>query len=251
MKYSALLILLMSTGIAQANTYFSNFYATGGLGGTMARFKINQDLEMNSPGNVFVSLPIHQKEEGTAAAGLLGLGYSHQFKSKIALAGEITAGLTGAKIAHRNVQTVSETAFILSSHLDAKLKNDFALLFKPGYVIHHKTQMYGLIGPRWGNFDSTLKSSYSATIGAPASGGAEDSASGYKLGFTLGLGLQRMLDEHFSASIEYAYTSYGEIERLRNVVDASPAFGSPGFETDQVKLSSSTNNLLAKFNYFF
>lgn len=249
MKKSILLMLLLNTSVALAQDYFTGLTFSGALGGTSARFKVDQTLDLSSPGNVFINIPSDIKEEGSSIAGLVGIGYTYQFASHIVLAAEFTAGLTDASIIHQNNQSVNGTIFDLFSRLSAELNNDFAVLFKAGYVMREKTQIYALIGPRWGHFESTLKTSFVSTNIGNATGSAQASESGYILGLTAGLGMQHMLTEHISASLEYAYTTYGEIPSPFNVLDASAAFGSPSTVTDNPDISASSNTLLVKISY--
>jgi opacity protein-like surface antigen len=86
-------------------------------------------------------------------------------------------------------------------------------LLKGGYVWDRTTHFYGLMGPRWGNFKSTVKinDSHTQIRTSEISGGASSTSSSYVLGYTFGLGVQQLLTPRYSWALEYNYTTYGSL----------------------------------------
>jgi opacity protein-like surface antigen len=97
-------------------------------------------------------------------------------------------------------------------------------------VAHKYTLFYGILGPRWGNFATSTSSFFESDTGIPVIANPYGKTSGYKVGFTAGLGMQQMLSDHLQISFEYAYTNYGNIN-TPNVVGLAYMAGTPTGET--------------------
>ncbi len=236
---------------------FNGFSITGALGGITAQLDATQNFAGQSvAGDGATVAPTlygftaennetsSDKLELAEAniAGSIGIEYAYQFHNGFLLGLAATAGFNNVEF--DNTLNTFDHAFTtddtnhfdnytnVSSTLNVELENDFALLFKAGFVVRHNTLIYALVGPRWGNFESTLNSSYnnngSTDVGCGLGPFAKcdnawdatltDSSSNseYQLGVTAGVGIRQALSEHFMLGLEYAYTHYGDLDSLAN-----------------------------------
>lgn len=240
MKKLTCLFLALSAPSALAMPYFTGFYAHLGLGGSLADFDVDQKAYNPEPGTVMIFVPDQVNLQDVGFTGLLGLGYSHQFSNHFVLGAEVTAGNTDAEVSTRD--KVSIAGNIIDGHIKAKLKNDFAILFKPGYVIRDKTQIYAFVGPRWANFETSLHTQLVIS-------NTSDKTSGYELGITAGLGMQHLITENLSLGLEYYYTSYGSIQSP-NTMDV--IFTGTFIDViDDVDIDASSNTILIDLTYHF
>src|SRR4029079_1788343 len=97
----------------------------------------------------------------------------------------------------------------LNAESEIKLKNDYSLLFKLGYILQPNTLIYGLIGPSWGYFN--LYSTSNATVDLPTgglstiplSGSVPATDDGYQSGWLAGVGIEYLFYKNASIAIEY------------------------------------------------
>lgn len=251
MKKFAFIPLLVATTSLQAQPlkhHFDGFYLKGGLGGTIAQFESNQNVVLDDElSQTIIEQPVDHDMQGTSIAGLLGVGYSYQFDSLWVFSGEFTIGMTSANGSYDNTQVTSPPNF--SSEVKSKLLNDFAFLFKPGLVVNEKTQFYGLIGSRIGNFETTVSSEGTAPIFGTITNSTDKN--GYTVGLTVGIGVERLITRHWGVAFEYAYTAYGNIASTTGNVTSEPAQGDYLTLYDKVTTSAQANNLLAEFIFRF
>jgi len=243
--------MLICTSPAQAKHYFTGFLLAGAVGGTNVQYSLDQDLSATSP--LFeVTLPDDSDISANSPAVMVSLGYAHQFMNNMVLGGAFTAGYAYAQVSDSiSSQVDTGTAeFTYTRKTELTFSNDFALLFKPGYVFGTSTQFYGLIGPRWGNFKSSVKTSINATDGTDVYTASDsESASNYEIGITVGLGIQQLISPNYSWALEYAFTNYGNID----TPDSSGTFllngvPEPGATyTDSPNVSATTNTLMFSF----
>lgn len=255
MKKLTLLMLLCMIESAECASYLTGFYLKGGLGGTTAEFDITQDVFLNDPDFFGSTLEINQSvnhlARGTNIAGVLGLGYTYQLDSLWVIGGEFTAGFTSANTTFHNNGNTSG-GFILNNKVESKLTNDFALVVKPGLVIQQRTQFYALLGARWGNIETKSNSNTEVNFGGSSyRGNGSASASGYILGFTVGLGVERMLNEHWSLGLEYAYTAYGDIPSVTSDYTTSGTIPSHAEVTNDVTGTAAANTVILDAAYRF
>lgn len=246
MKKFSFLLLALTAHAAQAShhgsQHFNGFYLSAAGGGTLIDVDASQQYTLTVPAaGVTILEPAEFDVEGGGASGLLGVGYEHQFHQHWVLGAEVTAGATNASVTHRDAALLTDTN--LTSKLVTNLRNDFALLFKPGYVFKGHTQLYALIGPRWGNFESTLTTNVITST-------LKDSVSNYELGITAGVGMEHMLTNNLSLGLEYAYTSYGSIESP--TTNFTGSINSSTFNTtDETDIKVSSNTVQAVLSYHF
>lgn len=235
MKKLSFVLLALTVHSAQA-AYLSGFYINGALGGTLLDVEVDQHFSFGTPATISIPSEINLSDGNVA--GWIGVGYSHRFQNHLVLGAEVTAGATNLTVSHKN-GFVPEFDDFIDGEIESQLSNDFAALFKVGYLSKHNTYLYALVGPRWGNFESTLDTSIPPFL-------FTDSESGYQLGVTAGVGIEHMINNHLALGLEYAYTSYGQIDSPRTLVQAEGAT-----ILDEADLEASTNTLGVRLSYHF
>jgi opacity protein-like surface antigen len=236
----------------KAMHYLTGFYAKLGLGGTIAQFDLSEDLvfEPYNNGNFIFDSSVSHHGQGTQVAGNLGVGYTYQIDALWVIGAEFTAGFTSANSSFQNY-TKFDNLIYINSHTQATLNNDFALVVKPGLAIQQRTQFYALMGVRWGNFEIEQKAN-AQYVGSIPELGSQASASAFVAGFTVGLGVERLLTEHWGLGLEYAYTTYGNIPSVNN--DTSGPSNVPGLNAEIFNSASgnaASNTLLLESSYRF
>ncbi len=196
-----------------AKTPFTGFSVIAEAGGIVGKADLVQNMTSfrEGPFPVVYTNSAHIPEGG--ATGALGLAYSHQFHSGLVLAGVFTAGFNyltfeGEVNAAAGLPGANES--FAQGQLKTELRNDFALLLKPGVAIGN-TLVYGLIGPRWGNFESSLDNQLTVNSDSPlfqVSLSSHANQSAYHMGIAVGAGLSQRLWSHVVAGVEYQYTAY-------------------------------------------
>jgi opacity protein-like surface antigen len=241
MKKLNFFLLAILVPSAQASALYTGFYATGAIGTTQLYSNIDQPFDVSVPGTIdTIVFPSEGNVQDSDIAGWIGLGYSHQFHNHFVLGAEATAGFTDVETVYQHKMVINAGTFM--SKISTELTNDFALLFKPGYVIG-RTQMYALVGPRWGNFESKQATELQDMI-------VTDKSSSYQIGITAGVGIEHLLTNHLSLGLEYAYTSYGTVDSLETTgnIDVN---GFPAIFTDHADIETATNNVVAQLTYHF
>lgn len=212
-------LILMFFGLYASTTFahpFTGLYIMGGAGGTSATFENDQVMAIHfDPSLVDLDLPSEANLYADSFSAVMEVGYSYAFQNHAVLAAGISANYSNIKVNSRTnggVIVPGNFTASLNNHLEISLTNDFALLFKPGYLCGSNTLLYSLIGPRWANIHSNTHVDFDLTGGGTAvqllNGDAEG---GYELGFTVGAGIKQVVSERLSVGLEYAYTTYGEI----------------------------------------
>jgi opacity protein-like surface antigen len=231
------MIAQAASALSAADHTFTGVYLTGGVGASGVKFNAKQDIENVT--SVPFSLSIAQENDyhARSASGLVGLGYMYQFQNPFVLGFEATAGYMDAQqtddtVLHEELFFPGPTVvhIDIATQINAKLTNDFALLLKPGFVLHKRTLVYGFVGPRWGNFETSSSTLFHFQLNTetPLDSSGADKVSGYELGVTAGAGIQQMLTDHFHLSLEYAYTSYGDINTPSTLADITLGTPIPG-----------------------
>lgn len=201
------------TGTTYAATPFQGFYANLGAGGINSEFDLNQTTNVTIP-NTSVNLPSNTENYDNGGIGSIGVGYMFLATPSVVLGVEASADIESAKTTNNDSINENINGFSLSNTTTNKLKNSFAILFKPGFVFNQgNTLVYGLIGPRWGNFETSTSSLFQLPIGVGeyVSASAGNSDSGYETGLALGAGIQQYITNGFSIGLEYQYTDYGHL----------------------------------------
>lgn len=259
-KFALVSLMILSNAACAVGTYQSpkamhyltGFYAKLGLGGTLAQFDLTDSLiyEPYSTSAFAFDSSVARNAQGTQVAGNIGIGYTYQVDALWVMGAEFTAGFTSANTSLQNYSNFAGLEFT-NSHTQATLNNDFALVFKPGLAIQQRTQFYALIGVRWGNFDIEQKVQ-GELVGAPLEGPLKTSVSNFVPGFTVGLGVERLLTEHWGIGIEYAYTAYGNIPSLNNeIIIPSNLPDLNGQISNSLSGTAAANTLLVETSYRF
>lgn len=241
---------------AEQHLYFNGFTFGAALGVTSAQLNLKQDLNVTVPALFDMTRADNINLYGNSLAGFLSVGYTYQTKNNFVIAGAFTAGYTDAKDSDSSQYGISQPTgpVTLQDKIDTRLTNDFALVLKPGYVWKETTLFYGLIGPRWGHFKTSLDTDFLYTS-APnnLTVNTSSSVSGYQAGITLGLGIQQLLTTRYSWALEYAYTSYGEIHTPKQsgevISNGSAVAGSSYY--NRPKIDASTNSLVFMLSYMY
>ncbi len=279
--------------------HFTGFSVTGAIGGIVGELDANQNFfgESFAGDNAEGEVEYGFSSDNAVAdsdnlelfeanvAGLIGIEYAYQFNNGFLLGVAATAGFNNVDF--NNTLNVNDQSFVnddgdtffnfstASTTLEAELENDFALLFKAGFVVRQNTLFYALVGPRWGNFETTLSSSYNNNGGAFCAGPFDcdngwdstltdsESNSEYQLGVTAGLGVRQVVSDHFMIGLEYAYTHYGDLDSLDNENgnlfedSCNSANGgtctdlSMDFNANALDLISNTHTVMATLSYKF
>lgn len=249
-KIACLLLYLGSQMASAAPSSFTGTYLTGGIGATSTQFNVTPNVGVDE---IDFRLDGDFDMYATSPYGLIGLSYLYQFKNHFVLGAEVTAGYarTDVETQPSFMETFPGVFFDLSSDVQGRLTNDFALLFKPGYVSRTNTLFYLLVGPRWGNFETSVHTN----VGVDSGGGlyyasGEAKKSGYECGFTAGIGIQQQFMENMHLSLEYAYTDYRAIDAPSVNAHIFNGGADTGFLlVDTPEIEPSTNTVMLAFSY--
>jgi opacity protein-like surface antigen len=240
-KLSIFLLALTAQSAWAEHPVITGFYLEAALGGTQLEVNLEQAVVGNSPNNFLADFPNVTNLGNGNTTGWLGVGYAYHLKNHLVFGLEATAGFDNPRLSHQD-GFINDSGNV-SGTFKTKIKNDFAVLFKAGYLIMGHTQVYGFVGPRWGNFESSL------TTSVLSSGTFSAEEAGYELGITTGLGMEHWVSNHLTLGLEYAYTSYGSLETLS--ASALLYVSSPAFLSDTAEHKASTNSIVAKLAYHF
>lgn len=259
MKKICYILLCALAQVAQAHnpyTSFTGVYLKAGVGATLGDYTVSPEYVFSDPNIFTFNFAGDYDLDASSPAGLIGLSYLYQFSNHMLVGIEATAGYAKAQAGYdaffdEVLPDASTGEIQFSSHTNIEITNDFALLFKPGYVSGHNTLFYGLVGPRWAHIKSTVKSGMLLHF-PPTTLTAQDaeSESGYQLGYTVGGGIQQRITEQFHISLEYAYTNYGNIN-VPELISTVLANGTPTTDvvTNAPDILAHTNSLMFEILY--
>lgn len=260
MKKVALLLLSALTlpALARPEPFFEGIIVGAAFGGTIAQFQVDQTntvaFEGIPPPYYLANEPFGTNIYANSPAGLLSVGYNYQFDNNLLLGAVFTGGYTNAnftdEVNHANNYINSTFEYLVST--SGRVTNDFALMIKPGYVFKRNTLFYGLMGARWGNIKTSASSEYQITdhgTGDVLDLTVSGSTSEYKMGFTMGLGIQQLLAPRYSWALEYAYTIYGNVNPP-NLATSEGSFLGYTLDLDnETKMKVWTNTLMFTLAY--
>ena len=206
MKHLPILLLSSIAVMASAEQHmpapFTGFSIMAGLGGIAGEATLSQEGQ-----GTVDTIPLNYANKETIfqgnVAGMLGLVYAYQFNPGLVLGAAITANynlMTFDNRASIGGGTSNAHQIVLSSSMKTQLKNDFAVLFKPGYALG-QTMVYALVGRRWGHFETSLKTQALEYGTQNALAEDEDQQSRYQLGVTAGAGLSHIYSKHLIAGL--------------------------------------------------
>lgn len=257
------LLLLTPTLLMAANPKYKKplqgLYLKAGVGDTIAQFDTTQTygvslLANNPANNQTYNIDANHQSQGTQFSGLIGIGYLYQIDALWVISGEFTANFTNAEAAYKNDLYFFAKAYDLTSRSTFNYTNDFAILIKPGLAIQQQTQFYALLGARWGNFKTTTEDTSSIElIDAHASAGLSNSSSAYELGFTVGVGVERLITKNWGVALEYAYTAYSKFPSVNGSFAFDPGVNQYYYASanESVSGSAAVNTIMLEITHRF
>lgn len=236
---TAMACLSTAAAVQAANTSFTGPYVDGFVGGTFLNGHVKSTAKLTDTPDVAYVKGDNSVTNLGASAGF-GVGYAYQYANHFLVGLELTASQINAEM--EDPQNFNFGGGVIYSNISVKLENDFALLFKPGYVIGESALAYLLIGARWGNFETTNWLNID-DVGIPPS---SITTSAYTAGVTAGVGFKQLLTDHLGVALEYAFTNYGYIEapEYTALVSGFTFNNSPSVEAN-------TQTLAAQLSYNF
>jgi len=275
--------ILLSQASMATNAPFTGLYGSMSFGWMNENVDINQKSKFsvllptagfiasdpNSINTIFTTSPTIRANSET---GGVAIGFASAFKNVFIFGLEARANIESLNAEYENHGHPIETV-PLSTRLNAdssiKLKNDYSLLFKLGYVLQPNTLIYGLIGPSWGYFNlySTTNATSNVIIGvAPGpeplpifgeiSGSVPATDDGYQTGWLAGIGLEYLFWKNASIGLEYTHADYGDLDFPDKTMGVLNVFGSKAHPyptsslSNQAEFNAETNNILLKLNYY-
>jgi len=209
------------------------FYLGGQVGYDSFRVRRSIFVDVDGAGTTFAS------SEALAATGWMGgifLGYGQYFSNFYYLAGEIYGNWSGAEQNSSSTLTFAPGVTVATTR-KVEANGSFGLSLLPGIKLNDATLGYLRLGYVW----TRLKGSFSATAtGAP---GISDSDSKSEGGWDLGLGMETLLVQNWSARVEYNHIWYS------NFTNSATAPG--GFPTGSVTFKPSDNQYTLGIVYHF
>lgn len=235
--------------------YYSGAYLSVGVGAIDNTFTFNQSATVAIDGNDNKIL-LSGSDSGNelSVSGNIDAGYRRDITPMINLGIEFDASFESASIDSTN-RLPNEDKINFSNHIQTKLTNGFAILFKPGVTFNQqKTLLYLLVGPQWGKFSSSTSTLFTDTSETehPVVGMTSTSQSDeYKSGWTFGLGAEHYLNDDFHIGIEYQYTDYGSVYSSDTTSDVFKSGGIVGSISSNGSTDAYTNTILIKLTKQF
>lgn len=242
---------------------FDGAYVNGFIGGLNSNLTIDQSPSVTVPNqNQNNGLRIRTTTENTAFVnsvfGGVGVGFNKVFMCRYLIGVEGVADWEDIKLNKNSYVNELQSGFFLTSDPGIRLKNTFALLFTPGLVLDPNTLVYGVVGPRWGRFETSLTTTNTIPSDGQARPGASVTSgtkSAYSPGITLGAGISRYVTPHLSIGAEYQFTHYNNISSPNDINATFPADprvpGLTGTLTNSVGYKANTNTLMVNLCYHF
>lgn len=259
-------IVLLSALLVTSSLYASipsleGFYISAGAGLINSTFNMNQNVQLIAQPRSNILLVNDGKGYNKHNAGSIALGYLVHFMDPLAVGIEAVAGFGNTAFEKTESFQEFNSRFNLSGKTQGKLKNNFALLVKPGLFIGSETFLYGLVGPRWGRFETASEAAFLQT---PSTGTTRSNvysaSSGTKTGVTAGVGIEYRFAERWSVGLEYAYTHYGKLPVapiaqsaplvFTNAVTGNSTSGGSLIDTPQA-VTAKTTTIMLNISYKF
>ncbi len=244
----SILVRTLVLALSQENAFAAlpyGLYVDAGIGGQNSNFKHSASQTINIPTVTSFAANENLTQYSNNFIAGLGIGYSQKLAPQFVMAIEGTANWDNTDVS--TTVTANNGTVGLNNKIETKLKNDFAILLKPGLLLDRNTLVYGMIGPRWGNVETIYNANFTTTT---AVFNPIFRNSTYKLGVTAGLGIQRDIDCHLSLAAEYAYTYYGNLPVPGNASLPILVAGTQvGTATNNSEARGFTNSLMLKLIY--
>lgn len=265
----ALFYLLLSSAALATEPSFNGFYGSLDLGMTNSHVKDKQFYEATLPIAPGVTIDIKNtanlRTKDNSLTGGVSLGYAKTFNQIFLMGLEGRANFEDLYNAFdrtletpANVPNAAIVSIPISTHTE--LKNDFSLLMKLGILLQPNTLLYGVVGPAWGHFNVDSHASFSENVPGVFTfkSNDSDSESMYSTGLLFGLGMEYLVSEHISFSLEYTHVNYKKLnaDNLNNIFlidfgntgDFEPLPGSSlQYKND---IQPQTNNIVLGLTYY-
>lgn len=257
MKKLAGLIFLLSacTAYAAADNPFQGFDLNVGVGGGIASFDVKSPLELTLPNAFQIITNNGTKISDSNIIGSIGARYTSPSCKNFVLA--IAASATVDDLEGKKTFQIREvnSDLNITAINRVKLYNDLTVNLQPGLVLDDQTLVYALLGARWGYFKTSTQANYHQNLGGPIISATRPytTNSRHKAGFTLGLGIRRLITPHISLGAEYAFTDYGKVDSAGSTT-VPIAINGTNLGTLQETLpdiKTYTNTLLVTLSYLY
>lgn len=252
---SVIPILLCCATAWGNNNNYSGAYFSVGVGAVDNTFNFDQNATVSIAGDDDITA-INSSDSGNelSVSGTIGAGYRMDINSMINLGIEFDASFESASIDSTD-RLPNEDNISFSNHIQTKLTNGFAILFKPGMTFNEqKTLLFLLVGPQWGKFSSSSSTLFTDTSDTehPVVGVTSTSQSDeYKSGWTFGIGAEHYLNDDFHLGIEYQYTDYGSVYSSDTTGDVLKSGSVAGAISSSGSTDAHTNSVLIKLTKQF
>ncbi len=247
-------VMLPSIAVASpAHQPFAGFNASIGVGLEMPNISNEAKASNFVPSVEDLFFTVSRKMTNNKVNGGVRLGYSCIFKDLflIGLAADAIFGNNNLDFA----ATIREngTDLLIELNSNVKLSNQYALLLKFGRQVGNRALLYGLVGPRWGNFSFTINNAFNQNIGQIINTGLSTHTSYYKTGCALGIGTELLLTRCVSFALEYTHTFYlhPKISNEEAPVTSNGVIIPNAAFTRMTKFSAHSNNVMIRLGYYF
>jgi len=207
---ASLSFMLPSLAMASpSSSLFSGFNASIGVGVEVPDVASKATLTNFAPGFQDLSFNVSRKASNREVNGSIRFGYNRVFKNLylIGLVGDVTIGNQNLRFNSMVVEV--NTDFLIRTNSNVNLSDQYALLLKLGRLVGARTLLYGLVGPRWGNFSLEFDASFHQNLGVIINTQIESQKKYYKQGVLFGIGSEFLLTDRISLALEYRHTYYG------------------------------------------
>ncbi len=267
---SGLTCLLLANSVfalsQSSNLPFQGAYIQGSLGIINANYKFPQQTSALLDGGLEEAQTSSSSNYNYAndVMASLALGYNQIFSNYV-LGLVAKASLTNAQVSTNiNVNSSGDHPElpheILNTNIKVTFKDNYSLLIKPGILLDNTTLLYFLLGPTWGYYKVSDQASFSHSILVTPpgtvygiNGATSSSSSGYKLGVTAGIGIEKYLSQKVGIGVEYDYAYFGHLASIAstgNITTAAPGLGTIGTIHSQLNhVTLQTNAFM--FNVFY
>lgn len=235
-------------------TPFTGPYAGLGIGNRYVAIKDKQSSNIHAPEIFSITMTGAPQVSINKIIGEINIGYGVTYQ-QLYLALEGRGIFSGAdKKSINTILTENNSQLILSNNLNIKIKNEYGLLFKLGYLFMPSTILYGLIGSEWMSYSANTNTDYMQNIGADIIASTTNSHSETRSGLLVGVGIEHLITNTVSIGLEYTYVNYSSLHYPMTTpstvtLNDVPFPGSALSENHH--LSSRVNNVVLKLNYYF
>lgn len=267
-KFAVVVIAsLLNTSSFATASQFTGFYAGVNSGWTNTDINNKQTLTINSATIEDINEIINSnkriyatsaRENSNGVTGGLNIGYARLIYEKYIIALEARANLQDLKITfddeRRVLDQTNETTNEVRFNNQVELNNDFSFLVKVGVspLSMSKILFYGLIGPGFGNFQTSEKFLF---VSNEQNLSKNDSHSVYVTGIVAGIGMEYQIYSHVNLALEFTHTDYGKIgindlnQSLTTQIQPNiNLLTSINFDNN---VNARANNFTLRINYYF